>query len=99
MGKGSLPGFNMKLFFSLCLVVLLSLQYKLWFMQDGIVTSWQLKSAVANKMHENELLLARNNKLSEEIKAWKTGAGMIEAHARYELGMVKEGEIFYRIVK
>lgn len=82
----------------LCWLVLCLLQYKLWFMQDGIVASMKLNTAVRAKQQDNERLLARNNRLADEIEAWKTGSTLIEAHARYELGMVKAGEVFYRIV-
>ena len=80
-------------------VLFFLLQYKLWFMQDGIITSWRLKSDIITKQQENESLLARNNSLSEEIKAWKTSPAIIEGHARYDLGMLKNGEVFYRIIK
>jgi len=86
-------------FLSACLLMLLSLQYKLWFMEGGIIPCLQLKSAIATKEQANQVLLARNNRLSEEIKAWKTGSTLIESHARYELGMIKNSEVFYRIVK
>lgn len=86
-------------FLSVCLLVLLLLQYKLWFMEGGIIPCLQLKSAIATKEEANQHLLARNNRLSEEIKAWKTGSTLIESHSRYELGMIKNGEVFYRIVK
>lgn len=86
-------------FLSTCLLVLLSLQYKLWFMEGGIIPCLKLKSAITTKEQANQILLARNNRLTEEIKAWKTGSSLVESHARYELGMIKNGEVFYRIVK
>lgn len=89
----------MKLFLTLCFLVLFALQYKLWFMQDGVISCWQLKSSIAAKEKENARLLARNNQLFDEVQAWKTGSALIEAHARYDLGMVKQGEVFYRIVR
>ena len=86
-------------FLSVCLLVLLLLQYKLWFMEGGIIPCEQLKSAIATKEQTNQGLLARNSRLSEEIKAWKTGSTLIESEARYELGMIKKGEVFYRVVR
>jgi cell division protein FtsB len=46
---------------------------------------------------EQELRL-RNEKLAGEVQDLKEGTGAVEERARYELGMVKEGEIFVQVL-
>jgi cell division protein FtsB len=43
------------------------------------------------------MLIQRNAKMTAEILALKNDAEAFESRARSELGMVKEGEVFYLI--
>ena len=75
------------------------LQYRLW-IGDG---SWgevsALQSQVAHQKHENGGLQERNNALAAEVEDLKSGEAAVEERARSELGMVKPGETFYRVVE
>ena len=81
----------------ICLVViLLALQYKLW-MGDGSVSSW------LNTEHKRELqiqtnkqMAERNQALLDDITELKSGDQALEEHARFELGMIKSGEVYYQ---
>ncbi|GAB3099172.1 hypothetical protein GCM10027081_24530 [Cupriavidus yeoncheonensis] len=46
----------------------------------------------------NQTLKLRNAKLEGEVKDLQDGTGAIEERARYELGMVKDGEVFVQFV-
>ena len=46
----------------------------------------------------NAQLKTRNDKLSAEVEDLKQGSEAIEERARSELGLVKPGETFYRVV-
>lgn len=46
----------------------------------------------------NEKLKIRNDEMFAEIDDLRQGLDAIEERARHELGMVKEGETFYRII-
>lgn len=46
----------------------------------------------------NEELQERNDKMFAEIDDLRQGLDAIEERARNELGLVKDGETFYRIV-
>ena len=85
--------------FALILILLFGwLQYTLWLDKNGI-TDFQAVSAdieVQNQVNTN--LAVRNNEMFAEIDDLRQGLDAIEERARHELGMVKEGETFYRII-
>jgi cell division protein FtsB len=57
-----------------------------------------LEAQVANQERDNEGLQQRNDALAAEVKDLKEGQSAIEERARSELGMIKPGEKFYRVV-
>ncbi|CBJ82722.1 cell division protein [Xenorhabdus bovienii str. Jollieti] len=84
---------------TLLLLVLLGwLQYSLWFGKNGIHDYVWVKDEVVRRNSADITLRARNNQLFAEIKDLKKGQEAIEERARNELGMIKPGESFYRLV-
>lgn len=79
-------------------ILFLSLQYKLWLVQDGVWRVHQLKKQIAQKLKENTQLSQRNTAMVAEIKDLKSGKVALEAHARNDLNMVKPSELFYMLV-
>ena len=83
----------------LLLVALLAwLQWRLWFGNGGQREVEQLSAQVAAQAHENEGLKQRNEALAAEVRDLKSGEAAVEERARSELGMIKPGETFYRVV-
>jgi cell division protein FtsB len=83
----------------LLLVALLAwLQWRLWFGNGGQREVEQLRAQVAAQAHENEGLKQRNEALAAEVRDLKSGEAAVEERARSELGMIKPGETFYRVV-
>ena len=83
----------------LVLLALLGLlQYKLWFGSSGHREVAALRAQVAAQEAENLRLQQRNEALAAEVEDLKSGEAAIEERARSELGMVKPGEVFYRVV-
>lgn len=83
----------------LVLVALLCLlQYKLWFGSGGHNEVVALRAQVAEQEAENAQLRQRNEALAAEVEDLKSGEAAIEERARSELGMVKPGETFYRVI-
>ncbi|MBT8149667.1 MAG: cell division protein FtsB [Pseudomonadales bacterium] len=80
----------------LLLLALAWLQYRLWFADGGVRHTAQLKQQLATQQAANEALQTRSDRLLIEIASLKQGPGQIEARAREDLGLVKEGETFYR---
>ena len=83
----------------LLLVALLAwLQYRLWFGQGGEREVAALQAQVHQQAHANAGLKQRNEALAAEVEDLKSGEAAAEERARSELGMIKPGETFYRVV-
>ncbi len=83
-----------------CLVVLLLvLQYRLWF-GDGSLQQFMALRKESRETHSELLKLrSRNQALEAEVTDLKSGLDAIEERARTELGMIDENETFYQFVK
>jgi len=83
----------------LCVTVLLVLiQYPLWLGKGGWLRVWDLDKQVQQAQKKNAELKARNAKLESEVEDLKQGTGAVEERARYELGMIKQDEVFIQIL-
>ena len=81
------------------LLILLLLQGKLWTGAGGWRDARNLRTTVDTQRAENALLQKRNDALSAEVEDLKSGETAVEERARSELGMIKPGETFYRVVE
>lgn len=79
-------------------VLLLSLQYRLWVGDGSIAEVRQLKRQIAQQQAELAALDERNESLRAEVAGLKKGLAAVEARARSELGMIREGETFFRVI-
>ena len=86
-----------KLLFALTFLLAL-LQYRLWMGENNLSEYFLLQTQIQAQQESNAKLIARNQILKEEIIDLKSGTEAIEERARNELGLVKEGETFYRVV-
>ena len=78
--------------------LLVLLQYRLWFSSGSMLQVRQLEKIKQEQITENNVLRERNRSLTAEVLDLKTGLEAIEERARTEMGMIKQGEIFYQIV-
>ena len=74
--------------------LLMLLQYRLWFGEGGINERQSLEVQVANDSAENQRLRQRNESLADRVIELQNGQEMLEAVAREDLGLVREGEEF-----
>ena len=81
------------------LLLLVILQITLWFGDGGLVELWDQHQEVEARRGENARLRERNEALNAEVLDLKQGLDAVEEHAREDLGMVKEGEVFYQVVE
>jgi cell division protein FtsB len=88
----------MRALLALLLLVLLALQFKLWFGEGGYRNVQRLAQRVEQQAQENELLAQRNRELQAEVEDLRQGMEAIEERARSELGLIRENEEFYQVV-
>lgn len=79
--------------------LILLLQYPLWLGKGGWMRVWDLDQRLSAQSATNERLVRRNNGLEAEVRDLKNGLGAIEERARFELGMVKDDEVFFQILE
>jgi len=79
-------------------ILLLLLQFKLWFGEGSMKDVWRLEQAIAAQREENQRLGERNQALAAEVADLKQGLDAIEERARNELGMIRSGETFFQVV-
>lgn len=81
------------------LLLLLLLQYRLWFVEGSLAELHQLKAEVEQQQALNETLRVRNDRLEEEVLELQQGLETVEERARRDLGMIREGEVYYQVVE
>ena len=79
-------------------VILLSLFVSL-FGERGVLGFLELKRSNAQEAINNEQLRERNQRLMSEIADLKHGGGILEELAREDLGMIKPGETFFKVIE
>ena len=88
----------MKRFLTVLILLLGLLQYRLWLGENSLPEYFSLKQQIHSQIVSNDKLIERNHVLREEINDLRQGTDALEERARNELGMVKKGETFYRVV-
>ena len=95
-----IPGQQFRFLLPLILVLLLVfLQYELWFGEGDLSDAWRLQRQVSEQKAENTELLKRNQALTAQVQDLKQGQAAVEEQARNDLGMIKKGETFYQVVR
>jgi len=89
----------MRWLIALLVATLLVLQYRLWVGEGSLSEVWRLQKQVEAQRNENERLMERNMALDAEVTDLKQGMDAIEEHARNDLGMIKEDEVFYQVIE
>ncbi|MCL4761449.1 MAG: cell division protein FtsB [Burkholderiales bacterium] len=77
--------------------LLMLIQYPLWLGKGGWLRVWELDRQLHAQEGVNARLAARNSALEAEVHDLRGGKQALEERARYELGMVKPGEIFVQV--
>lgn len=79
--------------------LLLLIQYPLWLGKGGWLAVTDLENQLSASRARTEQLKARNAKLDSEVHDLREGLGAVEERARYELGMIKQNEIFVQVLR
>lgn len=88
----------MRILTLLLFALLSTLQYHLWWGKNGLAEYNEAQSYVSRQMDDNEQLVGRNALLYREIEDLNKGLAAVEELARNDLGMIKPGETFYRLL-
>ena len=78
-------------------VLLVLLQYPLWFGKGGWLRVWEVDRQLDDQREMNQGLEQRNAAMEAEVRDLKTGYEAIEERARFELGPTKPSEVFVQI--
>ena len=81
------------------LALLAALQYRLWVGEGSLGEITVLRREIREQHEELDRLRERNRALQAEVEDLKRGLEAIEERARSEMGMIREGEVFYQIVE
>ena len=80
-------------------LLIILIQYPLWFDRGGWLDVFELQRDYEAQLEINQMLDKENNALLAEVNDLKNGTEAIEEKARDELGMIREGEIFFEVIK
>ena len=75
-----------------------ALQLRLWTGEGSLAEVTVLETRVQADLRENTRLAEQNRLLEAEVRALKEDPDSLEARARSELGMIREGETFYVVL-
>nr|WP_255783681.1 cell division protein FtsB [Lysobacter chinensis] len=84
------------------LAMMIYLQFRLWIGEGGRHAVAELEAQVEQQVQDNASRQQRNDALVAEVadlKNLSSGGAAVEERARSELGMIKPGEVFYRVVE
>jgi len=79
------------------LILVIVLQYPLWFGRGGWLRVWEIDRNLQEQRAHNQNLEQRNARLDAEVIDLKSGTDAIEERARYDLGLVRPEEFFVQV--
>lgn len=65
----------------------------------GVVDNYLMSKRLAHLKLQNNIMAAESNELKKKIILLRTNLAYIETIARNELGMVRKGDVVYRLPK
>ena len=87
----------MKLLHYFLVVLLLLLQYRLFVADGNLMQLQRLSREIETERSRIEEIERNNRTLLATIESLRNGTGALEERARYQLGLIKEGEVFYQV--
>ena len=82
----------------LLVVLLIGLQSRLWVGEGSLAHRAELGRQLELQTEKNRQLKQRNDLIAQEVESLKNNLDSIEEKARKDLGMIKQGEIFYLVI-
>ena len=88
----------MRILVLMLLIICGALQYRLWHGQHSIQEYLQHKEELKTHQASNLELEKRNKMLQADVADLQQGLDSIEERARNELGLIKQDEVFFRLI-
>jgi cell division protein FtsB len=88
----------MKILIALLVLMLIGLQYKLWFGDGSLSEVVQLSRELEIQKQKLSELEGRNKILEAQVLDLQNGLDAFEEKARNDLGMIKQGETFIQLI-
>jgi cell division protein FtsB len=88
----------MKILIAVLILVLIGLQYKLWFGDGSLSEVVQLSQELEVQKQKLQELEQRNKILEAQVLDLQNGLDAFEEKARNDLGMIKQGETFIQLI-
>jgi cell division protein FtsB len=88
----------MKIMIGILILLLISLQYRIWFGDGSLSEVVQLSRELNIQKEKLKLLEDRNRILEAQVLDLQNGLDAFEEKARNDLGMIKEGETFIQLI-
>ena len=79
-------------------LLIVLLQYPLWFGKGGWLNIISLQKQIDQQVKINEKIKSENDVLMAVVQDLKHGSDVIEAKAQYDLGLIKKNEIFFLVI-
>ena len=95
----TIAGQPVRLILIVLTVMLILIQYPLWLGKGSWLRVWDLSRQLDSALVKEQELKDRNAKLASEVQDLKEGTGAVEERARYELGLIKDNEVFVQILE
>lgn len=88
----------MKILIAVLILILIGLQYKLWFGDGSLSEVVQLTHELEIQKKKLNELEERNKILEAQVLDLQNGLDAFEEKARNDLGMIKQGETFIQLI-
>ena len=88
----------MKILIVVLILILIGLQYKLWFGDGSLSEVVQLTRELETQKQKLSELEERNKILEAQVLDLQNGLDAFEEKARNDLGMIKQGETFIQLI-
>ena len=88
----------MKILLAALILILVGLQYKLWFGDGSLSEVVQLSRELEIQKQRLRELEERNRILEAQVLDLQNGLDAFEEKARNDLGMIKQGETFIQLI-
>jgi len=89
----------MRILIGILLLLFLWLQYRLWVGEGSLAEVYNLRNEIEHQQQQLDELRQRNEVLEAEVRDLKTGMEAMEERARTELGMIRDGEVYYQVLE